>query len=219
MRQFTTLVPQFLCEWNDGAGGNGAHLGLSVDHGVGGDGFGNVFANMVDTLGNSHGMFTPSNVILTNVLQHVAFTYDRASGNATIYVNGLALASTNLGSFTPQTSYDFYLANRPSGFFSGSYFNGQMDEPSLYNRALTTNEIIAIVNAGSAGKCYTPSAPFIVTQPTNRTVTAGGSASFAVTAGGAQPLGYQWNLNGTNISSVSVAFVAPEIFVPLKFHW
>ncbi len=151
--QFTVLVPQFLCEWNDGAGGNGAHLAISVDHGVGGDGLGNVYFNLVDTNGTVHGIFTPSNALLTNALQHVAVTYDRASGQAAIYVNGLALASTNLGSFKPQTSYDFYLGNRPSGFFSGSYFNGQMDEPSLYNRALTTNEIIAIYNAGSLGKC------------------------------------------------------------------
>ena len=31
--------------------------------------------------------------------------------------------------------------------------NGQLDEVSLYNRALTTTEINAIYAAGAAGKC------------------------------------------------------------------
>jgi len=41
--------------------------------------------------------------------------------------------------------------------------------------------------------------PLITSQPTNQTVAAGGTANFSVTAGGATPLSYQWNFNGTNI--------------------
>ncbi len=156
---FTLYEPQFVFEWNDGAGNSGVHFTLSTDHGVFGDGFGNIYVNVVDTLGNSHGIFTATNVLVTNALQHVAFTYDKTSGNAVIYVNGLVLASTNLGSFTPQTSYDLYLANRVSGPFAGSYFNGQLDEPSIYNRALSVSEIQAIYNAGSAGKCVDNGVP------------------------------------------------------------
>jgi uncharacterized repeat protein (TIGR01451 family) len=43
------------------------------------------------------------------------------------------------------------------------------------------------------------SPPFITIQPTNQTVTVGGTASFSVAAGGSLPLSYQWNFNGTNI--------------------
>ena len=197
--QFTVLAPQLVFEWNDGAGNFGVHLALSTDHGVGGDGFGNVYVNVVDTLGNSHGIWTATNAIVTNAFQHVAFAYDKTSGLAVIYVNGLPAASTNLGSFTPQTSYDLYLGNRVSGPFAGSFFNGQLDEPSIYNRALTTNEIIAIYNAGSAGKCVAPLAPLVVAQPTNLTVTVNNTAVFNVSAQGAAPLYYQWNFNGTNI--------------------
>lgn len=41
--------------------------------------------------------------------------------------------------------------------------------------------------------------PQIVLQPTNVTAVAGGNAQFSVTASGAAPLQYQWNLSGTNI--------------------
>jgi len=36
---------------------------------------------------------------------------------------------------------------------STSFFAGRIDEVSLYNRALATNELAAIFNAGSSGKC------------------------------------------------------------------
>ena len=79
---------------------------------------------------------------------------------------------------------------RPSGFFSGIYFNWEMDEPSLYNRALSAAEIQAIYNASVGGKCPSSIPPAIITQPTNQTVTVGGIATFNVTASGTPPLRY-----------------------------
>lgn len=46
-----------------------------------------------------------------------------------------------------------------------------------------------------------PLAPVVFTQPANRTVTAGSTASFAVVISGAQPLVYQWQFDGTNINN------------------
>jgi hypothetical protein len=48
-------------------------------------------------------------------------------------------------------------------------------------------------------------APSIVTQPANATVTAGQTASFSVTASGTAPLFYQWQRNNTNISGANTA--------------
>ena len=48
-----------------------------------------------------------------------------------------------------------------------------------------------------------PIAPSITTQPTSRSVTAGQTASFNVTATGAAPLSYQWNRNSTAISGAT----------------
>jgi hypothetical protein len=45
-----------------------------------------------------------------------------------------------------------------------------------------------------------PEKPLIVAQPQNRTTNAGTSVTFAVTATGTEPFGYQWRRNGTNLS-------------------
>jgi arabinogalactan endo-1,4-beta-galactosidase len=43
-------------------------------------------------------------------------------------------------------------------------------------------------------------APFILTQPTNLTVLAGGNAAFSAAVIGATSLAYQWQQNGTNLA-------------------
>ncbi len=48
-------------------------------------------------------------------------------------------------------------------------------------------------------------APTITSQPTNKTVTAGQTATFAVVASGTAPLSYQWQKNGANISGATLA--------------
>jgi len=59
-----------------------------------------------------------------------------------------------LGSFTPRTSPNLYIGYRPdTSPFGPIAFVGLIDEVTLYSRALSTNEIQAIYNAGSAGKC------------------------------------------------------------------
>jgi len=59
-------------------------------------------------------------------------------------------------------------------YADGNYFNGLIDEPEIYNRALSADEIKAIYNAGSAGKCkgpsfstFTPRAEFTLGPKTN----------------------------------------------------
>ena len=85
----------------------------------------------------------------------------------------------------------------------GYFFDGLIDEVSLYNRALTASEIQAIYAAGCGGKCYTLAPPVILAQPTDQTVMVGGTASFSVTAGGTPPLSYQWRFGGTNLSGAT----------------
>ncbi len=59
---------------------------------------------------------------------------------------------------------------------------------------------------------FTPpaTAPVIVVQPPSTSVTLGQTATFAVTATGSTPLGFQWNKNGTAISGATGAtYVTP----------
>jgi glucose/arabinose dehydrogenase len=53
-------------------------------------------------------------------------------------------------------------------------------------------------------------APRITTQPADRTVTAGQTATFTVAASGTAPLSYQWRKNGANISgATSASYTTP----------
>src|SRR6266849_3395520 len=50
-----------------------------------------------------------------------------------------------------------------------------------------------------------PAAPTITTPPANQTVTAGQMATFSVVATGTAPLAYQWQKNGSDITSAASA--------------
>ena len=159
--------------------------------------------NLVDTNGASHPLASPGNVITNGVWQHVALTYDKASGFGRLYVDGQLVAQASLGTFTPQTSYTNVLTARTtfnSVASPNAPFAGGIDELSFYSRALSSNEVAAIYNAGTAGKCTSVSAPVITVQPTSETVPVGGTAAFSVTATGTAPLSYQWSVNGASIS-------------------
>ena len=140
-----------LFEWNDGAS-FGVHLYHSQSWFGNGGGPGDLMANIVDSGGGWHPLFSAPGLLTANSFQHIAMTYDKASGTGKLYLNGAVIASDHLGSFTPQTGYNLYLGKRPDG--SLPVYGGLMDEVTLYDRALTQAELQAIYVAGSAGKCH-----------------------------------------------------------------
>jgi hypothetical protein len=140
-----------LVEWNDNKGNIGSMLWIAVA--LGGGGPGSLWGSLIDTAGNTYYVSTVPGQIQAGVFQHVALTYDKASGIARLYVNGQVANQSTLGTFTPQTSYDLYFGLRPSGTAAGNRYAGLMDELTLYERALTPAEVLSIYNAGSAGKC------------------------------------------------------------------
>ena len=113
---------------------------------------GSLFANLAESNGTPHYIYSPGGTVNTGVWQHVAVTYDKSSGRARLYLNAAVVADLNLGSFKPETSWNLFLGRRPAGDRTSSY-NGLLDEVSIYNRALADTEIQGIYNAGSAGKC------------------------------------------------------------------
>jgi hypothetical protein len=181
-----------IAEWNDGQGNVGVHLWLGYLPGQ----VGVLYANVVDSNGNSHTLSSPSGAVAANVFEHVALTYDQLSGVATLFVNGQIVAQSNLGSFVPRTTEDFWMGHRPGDvpgdWTYGAYLGGLLDELSIYSRALSQGEIQAVYNAGSMGKCFVGVPPMITSEPTNQTVTVGATASFIVGASGSPVLTYQW---------------------------
>jgi len=133
---------------------------------------------------------------------HVTATYDGT--NIFLYVDGtLDVSAPATGSIVPNSEPVCIGVNaQGTGGLPMYFFNGLLDEVSLYNRALTASEIQAIYAAGSGGKCP-PSVPIIISQPTNQTVNVGGTATFGVTATGSLPLNYQWRFNGTNLGGAT----------------
>jgi lysophospholipase L1-like esterase len=74
---------------------------------------------------------------------------------------------------------------------------GNLDEVSLYARALDATEIMAIYTAGNAGKCHGLA---ITAQPQSQTVPVGSNVTFSVTVSGTAPLTYQWQRDSTNLT-------------------
>ena len=144
-----------LVEWNNGTGGVGTHLWVYEG--------GRLFANLKDTAGVDHTL-VGSLLITEDTYQHVALTYDKASGQAKLYQNGTLMRSvSNLANIRPQTTYDLYFGHRPSGDLAGYRYSGEMDEIGIFDRALTLQEIQGIHNAGNAsspaGKCPDDTTP------------------------------------------------------------
>jgi hypothetical protein len=88
---------------------------------------------------------------------HFAATHDGTTGR--LYINGTLAAATNAISYilTPVNSQGsestIGAMRRGFGPAGRRFWQGLLDEIGVYNRALDASEILAIFNAGSAGKC------------------------------------------------------------------
>ncbi|MBX7054992.1 MAG: FG-GAP-like repeat-containing protein [Pyrinomonadaceae bacterium] len=138
------LYQRPLVEWNQNAN-------LGVQFWIGGNfSSGTLTANLKDTADGSHIVQTPTAVMTANVWQHVALTYDRPSGLATIYLNGNIVAGpVNIGSVSLKTWSEMYIGSRPLG----NQYVGQLDEVRIFDRALSQDELTSIYDAGSEGIC------------------------------------------------------------------
>ena len=88
---------------------------------------------------------------------HLAVT--KAGSNAVFYVDGVAQATP---AYVPHEPYTFddgtcsctaAIAIGSRGDARGGTFYGMIDEPAVFNRALSASEIQSIYTAGSAGMC------------------------------------------------------------------
>jgi hypothetical protein len=171
--------------------------GLIFSYGSGGYGLGladngQIFITRVGVSGVLVGSITDTN------WHHVAVT--TSGGNLVFYVDGLAYPA---GTYAPGYTFGTSAAIGARGDNYASCFLGNIDEVSVYNRALTATEIQAIYDAGSAGKCGVGgSPPSITSQPTNQNMEAGGTAQFSVVAAGSSPLAYQWQFNGKSLTDM-----------------
>ena len=87
---------------------------------------------------------------------HATGVRDVASHTVTLYLDGASVASlpdTTTGTFTRADGQN-RIGSIPVACPTNRYFwQGQIDEVEVFNRALSASEVQAIYNAGSAGKC------------------------------------------------------------------
>jgi hypothetical protein len=149
-----------------------------------------------------------------NQWSHVAATYDGLV--LRLYQNGLLVAvQTNTSGAVFVGTADVGIGAipvlGPAPFLSSSWLNpwsGYLDEISLYNRALSDEEILSIYNADLTGKCLV--APMIAVEPRNLAVPLNEDAVFSAKVLGTKPVRYQWRFNGANIAGVSTSRLALE---------
>ena len=114
--------------------------------------------------------------------------------NRTIYFDGALLKTDTPG--TPNSTASNFAIGRTAPMYV-EFFNGTLDDLSIWNRALTLNEITYLYNSGIPN---TPAAP------TSLVATAGdGQATISFTAGssGASAIpDYEYSLDGTTYSSI-----------------
>jgi hypothetical protein len=134
-----------------------------------------LIASVFDSDRNNHFLHAGPGTIVANVFQHLALTYDKASGLGTLYVNGTVVAQSHLGSYVPLTKGGLRLGYRPSNpgdWTYDRYFSGLMDELAVYNRALSASEISAICLDQNNGEPL-PSPPVRPNQPFNGSFRSG----------------------------------------------
>jgi hypothetical protein len=113
-----------------------------------------------------------------------------------------------------QTSFSYSGPSLPITLNQGQSFTGTVTfKPTAaqsYSGTLSfirANSSTITVQLSGTGIALQPSGtlPAISTQPVSRTVIAGQTATFSVTASGTAPLGYQWLKNGIAISGATLS--------------
>ncbi|MFL6374830.1 MAG: LamG-like jellyroll fold domain-containing protein [Pyrinomonadaceae bacterium] len=193
----------------DGYASNGAFAGLRITD------TGNAEFSIRDT------GFHTIDVIGTRVLNdgawhHIVGTRQGTTGN--VYVDGTSdatpITNASLASINTNCNFGFIGGFRSDAFCSSpaneSFFNGLIDEVSVYNRALTQAEFTSIYNAGLAGKLKTATTVtgFAAPQALSRSAR---SRVAAVTPSGPQSVGVSVGDATVSYPSVTTAGLTQEI--------
>jgi len=80
---------------------------------------------------------------------HIAYTVVQ-NGNLTLYVNGVQVAqSGGVANVPVNQAVNLYIGGRSVDAGPLSFFNGALDDPQAYGRALASNEVYSLYLAGS----------------------------------------------------------------------
>lgn len=113
----------------------------------------------MDTNGNHYVQLpSPDGALVANTWQHIAVTYNQASGILELYVNGKSVSKLQWGSFVPLTQGELwsFRPSNPGDWTYNRFYTGLLDELAIYNRALPASEIRAICTEQNHGEPLPP---------------------------------------------------------------
>jgi hypothetical protein len=144
-----------------------------------------------------------TNVVFDNNWHHIVWVDDR--GAAKLYVDGVQDPAnfnyTRSGTFTFNNTVVGALV-RTTVAATTQWFNGQIDDLAMWERALTASEV-ADLKANSLPKPLPPLGVVLTSQPASVTKNLGDWALFSVTQYGQRPISYQWFKNGNLITDAT----------------
>jgi hypothetical protein len=158
------------------------------------------------TNGNYRMAETWPNIVPANTWMHLMATFDPQTQAMRIFVNTLEPMLTISGGIVSNL-FDSAEPVRIGALVGANgvttnFFPGLLDEVTLYDRVLTSEEVASVFAADTAGKCHPP---VIVQPPQSVTVRLGSNATFTVRATGVQPLSFQWRHNAEAIPGATNA--------------
>jgi hypothetical protein len=102
---------------------------------------------------NGFGVFlSDTNALTLGQWHHMAFTFDATTGLESLYTDGAMVASANAGKSMDFDTHPLLLGADIENGVPSYFLNGQIDEASIYDRALGAGEIASIYNVGASGK-------------------------------------------------------------------
>ncbi|HMT07568.1 MAG TPA: hypothetical protein PKA82_06155 [Pyrinomonadaceae bacterium] len=173
--------------------------------------------------------------LTANEWKHVAATFDHTTQAIALYVNGanagdlVAGSSPNIGGIG-QNSVPVRISAKFNGSMQG-FWSGRLDEISIYNRAITHEEVESIIDAGRIGKIKTAAinnqtSVSLGTSTINFAVATTGSATETPIDAGALPaplpmgqslhLAFNISTNAPFTGMATVCFAVPTV-TPTEF--
>jgi hypothetical protein len=171
-------------------------FGLTKDH----DPQGDVFLWEVASVNGNLARIDTVSTVVTGAWYHVVGV--RGPDYTQVWMNGHLEAETNANFTQDYGNTPLYFGTSGQSYYDRR-LHGTLDEVALYNRALSSNEIVALYLSGSAGKCKGTNGLMMTAQPQSLTATPGSAANFVVGAVGIPPLTYQWLFNGASIAGAT----------------
>jgi hypothetical protein len=147
-----------------------------------------------------------------NLWHHVAYVVNASGSN--LYVDGVQKGSLGwTGTAGPQTTIQpIHLGHYPGANGGAEYFPGALDDVRIYNRALSTADILILYNAGTGSTADTTSPTVGITTPAAGATITGTVTVSANATDNIGVVGVQFKLDGVNLG-------AEDTVAPYAVSW